>query len=244
MTQIAKTPTASTPPASHALTGTTVASPAPVRLVSTGRYRDGAEWWHSLGDVPLERIVMDPWPGTASEQDLLVFAERDKRLCELIDGTLVEKPMGQYESLIAAYLITALNTFVRPRKLGFVTGEAGMNRMVTGNVRMPDVTFISADDLPNREFPKTPVPTLKPTIAAEVLSASNTAAEIRLKLREYFQSGTRLGWVIDPPTQTVAIYQGNPEAPTRVLVNTDVLDGGTVLPGFQINVADLFATSL
>jgi energy-coupling factor transporter ATP-binding protein EcfA2 len=38
-----------------------------------------------------------PWPGTATEADLLRLVERDKRLCELIDGTLVEKPVGLIE---------------------------------------------------------------------------------------------------------------------------------------------------
>lgn len=241
MTQTANTPVTLSVPSQAPVAPVTA---APVRLVANGRYANAAEWWEGLGRIPLERVVMSPWPGTATEHDLLVFAERDKRLCELIDGTLVEKPMGRYESLIACYLITALNTFVLPRKLGFVTGEAGMNRMVTGNVRMPDVTFVSVDDLPNREFPKTPVPSLKPTIAAEVLSVSNTRTEIAQKLKEYFQSGTRLAWVIDLETQTVAIYDKTPDTPSRVLVNTEVLDGGTVLPGFQIPVADLFATTL
>ena len=77
---------------------------------------------HDLGDIPLSRIVMDPWPGSATEKDLLVFVERDKRLVELIDGTLVEKPMGWFESLIATRLIIALGSFVNPRNLGFITG--------------------------------------------------------------------------------------------------------------------------
>lgn len=239
-------PTVRPPVALDAAAGaptTSVATP-PRPVVAKGTYASAADWWRDLGSVPLDRVVTQPWIGTATEQDLLVFAERDGRLCELIDGTLVEKPMSAYESMIAVRLAAALLAFVQARKLGFVMGADGMNRMASGNVRMPDVTFVSADDTPNREFPKTPIATLKPTIAAEVLSPSNTAAEIRLKLREYFQSGTRLAWVIDPEAQTIAIYDGTRETPSRVLVNTDVLDGGTVLPGFQINVADLFVTSL
>ena len=55
----------------------------------------------ATGLVLLSRIRFDPWPGTATEADLLRFVERDKRLCELIDGTLVEKPVGWEESAIA-----------------------------------------------------------------------------------------------------------------------------------------------
>ena len=56
------------------------------------KFANGAEWLASLGNVPMERIIFNPLPGTATETDLLRLIERDKRLCELIDGTLVEKP--------------------------------------------------------------------------------------------------------------------------------------------------------
>ena len=69
------------------------------------QFNNAAEWLAELGDIPPDRIVFDPWPGTATEGDLLRLAERDKRLCELIDGTLVEKPVGYWERFIAADLI-------------------------------------------------------------------------------------------------------------------------------------------
>src|SRR3954449_8787620 len=92
---------------------------APVHVPASDafvRYPNFAEWWHSTGDVPLERIVIDPPPGTATELDLLRLVEGD-RLVELIDGTLVEKPVGSEESLIAVNLTVALVSFTRPRKL-------------------------------------------------------------------------------------------------------------------------------
>ena len=149
------------------------------------RYETAADWLHGLGDIPLERIIMDPWPGTATEKDLLVCVERDKRLCELVDGTLVEKPVGYLESLIAGWLITELNNFIGPRNLGFVSGEAGMIRMISGRVRLPDVAFVSVKDLPGGKLPLDPIPSLPPTLAVEVLSETNTKAEIQQKLKEY-----------------------------------------------------------
>ena len=56
---------------------------------------------------------------------------------------------------------------------------------------------------------------------------------------EYFDSGTRLAWVIDPPTRTLAIYHA-PGEPTRILRESDQLDGEQVVPGFTISVAELF----
>ena len=61
------------------------------------------------------------------------------------------------------------------------------------------------------------------------------------KRREYFASGTRLEWVVDPQTRTVAVYHAIGE-PTRVLTESDTLDGEQVVPGFTMPVADLFRT--
>src|SRR5205823_12121176 len=101
---------------------TTTAGPG---IITERRYRTAAEWLDDLGDVPLERIIFDPWPGTATEEDLLRKVEVEKHLCELVNGTLVEKPVGFYESQVAVALSHFLLSFVIPRRLGGVSGEAG-----------------------------------------------------------------------------------------------------------------------
>jgi Uma2 family endonuclease len=209
------------------------------RAAMSGKFHDLGEFLRELGGISPDRVVMDPWPGTATEADLLVFVERDKRFVELIDGTLVEKPMGSQESLIACLLIAALNNFVRPRELGYVLGESGMLRMVIGRIRMPDVSFISGDDLVDGQLPDAPIWGLPARIAAEVLSESNTAAEMRRKMIEYFESGTKLVWIIDPETRTIAVHT-KPDQPDRVIGVSEVLDGGDVLPDFELKVASLF----
>jgi Uma2 family endonuclease len=211
----------------------------PARFVPPKRFDNGAEWLAALGGVPLERIIFDPWPGTATEADLLQFVERDKRLCELIDNTLVEKPVGLLESFIAGMLIYHLNQFVLPRDLGMVTGEAGMMRLFTGRVRIPDVAYVSYDRLPGRAVPTVPIPNLSPDLAVEILSESNTEAEIGQKLREYFDSGTRLAWIIDPRTRKAAVYH-KAGKPTRTVDEAGVLDGEDLLPGFSVTMAELF----
>src|SRR3954463_15945328 len=106
----------------------------PVLEGLVGRFNDASEWLRELGDVPAHRIVMNPWPGTATEEDLLRFVEHDKP-CELIDGTLVEKPVGWWESLLAFRLAIALSAFVDPRGLGLVTPGDGPLRMKSKRVR-------------------------------------------------------------------------------------------------------------
>jgi Uma2 family endonuclease len=208
----------------------------PARFVPPRRFQNAAEWLDALGGVPLERIIFDPWPGTATEADLLVFVERDKRLCKLIDGTLVAKPVGYWEGFIGANVATALNNFVIPRNLGGVSGADSTMRMKSGRVRLPDVGFTSTARLPKT---LEPIPTLAPDLAVAVLSETNTTKEIDQKLREYFQSGTRLAWTIDPPTRTAAIYH-RPEQPARTIQETESLDGGEVLPGFNMPLTEAF----
>src|SRR4051794_11901397 len=96
--------------------------PTAPSTIQPRRFHDAEEWLHALGDIPVSRIFMGPPPGTVTEKYLLRLVESEDRLVELIDGTLVEKPMGLLESLIAAQLIRALIDFVQPRNLGFVAG--------------------------------------------------------------------------------------------------------------------------
>jgi hypothetical protein len=55
----------------------------------------------SLGGISAARVRLRPFPGTATERDVIAIHDRENRLCELVDGTLVEKVMGFDESIYA-----------------------------------------------------------------------------------------------------------------------------------------------
>jgi len=209
-------------------------------VTSTAPCEDFAELLDRLGHVPPERIRLQPPPGTATEADVLTALEAPrKRLCELIDGVLVEKAMGYSESVLASLLIELLNAFVRPRNLGLVTAPDGTVRLWAGRVRIPDVAFTSWERMPNRRRPPEPIPSLAPDLAVEVLSVSNTVAEMRLKRQDYFSAGVRLVWEVDPRKRTVTVYAASQEP--VILTEADTLEGGTVLPGFALPLRELFA---
>lgn len=198
-----------------------------------------ADLLERLGDVPPHRVRMKPYPGTATEQDVIAAeAATDKRLCELIDGTLVEKDMGQYESRLAIVLAYFIETYLDTHDLGVCFGEAAMLRIVPGRVRLPDVSFVSWDKLPNHELPAEPIADLVPDLAVEVLSASNTRREMENKRREYFQGGAQLVWEIDPSTRTARMYT-SPDQFQEVDLNGSLI-GGDVLPGFTLPLSQLF----
>jgi Uma2 family endonuclease len=193
-----------------------------------------------LDGIPAERVRFFPTPGTATVDDVVEIEARERRLYELVDGVLVEKPMGIRESVLASKLIGFLLAFVDPRKLGVIAGEAGMMQLRLALLRMPDVAFISWSKFPGRRVPSEPAPLLSPDLAVEIISPSNTKREMARKLREYFDAGTRLVWYVDPKPRTVEVYTraGKPDA---VLTEQDTLDGGEVLKGFALSLHDLFS---
>jgi len=210
----------------------------PAEAQPSGHARTADELWESLGCVPLNRVIVDPPPGRATEADVIRLDAKEDRICELIDGTLVEKPMGYLESQIAIRIAYLLSAFIVPRKLGFITGEAGMMRILKGRVRIPDVAFVSAARFPDGKSPRGPIPAIAPDLAVEVLSESNTRMEMSIKLQEYFTAGTRLVWYVDPKSKSVDVYTAADRMET--LAGDAILTGGDVLPGFQTPVSAIF----
>ncbi len=194
-----------------------------------------AELLARLPEIPAERIRLDPVPGTATEADVVASKVRYSRLCELFNGVLVEKPMGWYESRLAAVLIWFLESYLTQHDLGIVLAPDGMIRIAPGEVREPDVSFFSWRRFPNRALPKGAILDMTPDLAVEILSASNTNAEMARKRAEYFAGGATLVWEVDPIKRTALAYT----APDRstVISESQSLDGAPVLPGFTLSLA-------
>jgi len=192
-----------------------------------------------LGGIPASRVRLVPTPGTATEQDVTDVHDRTNRLCELVDGVLVEKVMGFDESrfsvLLAAYLVAFLNR----NDLGTIIGADGMMRLFPGLVRIPDVAFISWKRYPKKRRKRGEIPTVAPDLVVEVLSKGNTPREMTRKLDEYFRAGVLQVWYVDPKRRTVRVYADRNHS--IVLGEDDHLEGGDVLPGFSLSIRDWFA---
>jgi Uma2 family endonuclease len=192
-----------------------------------------------LGNVPLNRILTRPPLGTATERDVTELEVHSKRLCELVDGVLVEKTVGYLESYLGVIIVGLVWEHVGKHDLGIVLAADGTLRILPDQVRISDCCFISWKRFPEGKLPQVPIPAVAPDLAIEVLSASNTEGEMERKLRDYFAAGVRLVWYIDPRTRTAKSYT-SVEACVTVGEN-ESLSGGDVLPGFQLSLGQLFA---
>lgn len=193
-----------------------------------------------LGGIPLSRVMVNPPPGQATEADVIEIRRRKNRLCELVDGVLVEKPMGYRESMLAGAILALLRGFVIPRNLGIVTGADGTIKLFPGLVRIPDVAFASWNRIPGGRVPEEPIPQLAPDLAVEVLSESNTEGEMERKRQEYFAAGVDVLWLVDPDLRTVTVHERGEDS-FRIYDQTQTIDNLVFLRGFHVVLADLFS---
>jgi Uma2 family endonuclease len=170
----------------------------------------------------------------------LMALPNDGHKYELVNGELVMSPAGTYgHGDIIAWLSAKLTIFIREHKLGVVfDGQSGF-WMKSGNLRSPDISFLCSERV--RSLNPKPKGFLQgaPDLAIEVLSPSDTVKDVTEKLADYFESGAKLVWVVNPDNKTLLVYHGT--TPDRLLKSGDSIDGETIVPGFQMPVDELFA---
>lgn len=194
---------------------------------------------NDLGGVDVSRILLSPPPGLATEADVIEMEARHHRLCELVDGVLVEKTMGFGEATLALVIGRFLLEFIDAHDLGVATGADGFIHLFPDMIRIPDVAFVSWARLPGQEMPKVPVPELVPDLVVEVLSKGNTKEEMDRKRKDYLRAGVRLLWYVDPATRTASVFRA--DGSHLLLDQSQSLDGEDVLAGFSLSLPDLFA---
>lgn len=163
---------------------------------------------------------------------------RDRRL-ELIDGEIVEKAMPtEQHGLYGGNLYVALAAFAHPRKLGRVTIETRCRKPDDPhNALIPDISFSSAR---RPLVEQGSVPEL-PDLVVEIQSPDDSLKALREKIRYYLKNGTRMALLILPNKRLIEVYTPQMEL---ILTENDTLNGGDVLPGFELPVTAVFADPL
>lgn len=160
---------------------------------------------------------------------------------ELLQGEVIAVPSPKEVHAWIVYRIGLL--------LGLFLTTHGIDGTVYGDnldfilgeniVLKPDVSYTSAARKPKLQD----YPTVAPDLVVEVVSPSNTADEMLAKIQIFFQYGAQLVWLVYPKSKTVQIYTlgETPEKPNSITrMAGDLIDGGTVLPGFSAKVSDFF----
>ena len=179
--------------------------------------------------------------GRLMTADELLHLPDDHLRHELIDGVLTTMPpTGDEHGGVTVNLTTPLDVFVRANRLGRVyAAETGY--WLSRNpdlVRAPDVSFVTQDRVEAagriRGFREG-----APDLAVEVLSPDDRPSQVARKVTDWLTHGTRMLIVVDPKRRRVRVHR--PEAPVVELGEDDMLDGGDVLPGWELPVREIFA---
>jgi Uma2 family endonuclease len=158
----------------------------------------------------------------------------------LVRGEVIETmPPGGIHGGIAVEMATWLKLWARALASGYVGVKSGfVLEHGPDTVRAPDVSFVRQDRIPEASIPEG-LWKLAPDLAVEVVSPSESAEDVREKIRDYLRAGTPLIWVIYPRTREVIEHTADGLARTKT--GSDVLEDRTVLPGFSCRVELLFA---
>ena len=180
-------------------------------------------------------------------EELLAYPTPDKRV-ELVRGRLiVREPPGMRHGECAVRITVAISNYLaRDRELQRAAVTRG--RVLTGDVgftlarnpdtvRGPDVAYVS------RERWAGPLPVgygeFAPDLVVEVRSPSDRVGAVLAKVGDWLDAGSLVVWVVDPSRQQVIVYRA--DGSQAMLGVEDVIDGESLLPGFTLSIAELFA---
>ena len=173
--------------------------------------------------------------------DELLALPRGEFRYELVNGELKKmSPAGQKHGRIIVRLTEPLAKHVRDHKLGQVyAAETGFKlKSNPDTVRAADIAFVRKERLELLGETESYWPGA-PDLAVEVNSPSDTVREVEKKVMEWLEFGSRSVWVVSSKLHTVTVYRSLTEI--VVLTENDTLDGGDIVPGFKISIADIFS---
>ncbi len=167
----------------------------------------------------------------------------EETLFEIVQGVRIElPPMSVQSNRIGFFVARKLADYAEAQGLGHVSNNGLFVLSVEKkNNRRPDVSFISYERWPEDK----PVPkddnawNVVPDLAVEIISPTDRAEEVTQKIVEYFAAGVRLVWIVYPNQQLVSVHESLKQS--TWVTSDETLDGGEVLPGFEMPLSEVFS---
>ncbi|MGH9605526.1 MAG: Uma2 family endonuclease [Terracidiphilus sp.] len=194
----------------------------------------------AIQDVALPARLRPPTP--MSDDELIAFSQANKpcRVERLASGEiLVMTPSGFENNRREAYVVHELFAWAEADGRGVAfSSNAGFN-LPDGSTLSPDAGWVErsrieslSEDERERFLP------FAPDFVVEILSPSDSLADLDAKMEQWVDNGARLGWRIDPYRGTVAIFA--PGSVPRVLDQPESVDGSGPVQGFQLQMAPIW----
>ena len=174
---------------------------------------------------------------TPEQFTALAAANRDLRLERTSQGELIVNPPAGWETGKRNSSLTGqlYKWYEANETLGEVFDSSTGFTLPNGAIRSPDASWVSRERWEAlTPEDKTTFPKICPDFVVELRSKSDKLPPLQEKMREYLENGAKLGWLIDPQSSRVEIYQTGKE--TEILENPTQLSGEPVLPGFILNL--------
>jgi Uma2 family endonuclease len=189
-------------------------------------------------EIPAERMILDPPPGTATEKHLLRLASERGYPSELLDGVLIDRMPGFQSALVIGNLLRRLMNWLEDCDSGIVIGGGKCPvRLRPGTVRLAGIYFVSWKQMPGGTIPNDPISDLVPDLVVDILSQWGTRSELDRKRDDFLAAGTRWFWLLDKDERTVEISTCQR---TRIYEAEGIVVGEGVVPGFAMPVAEIF----
>jgi Uma2 family endonuclease len=166
---------------------------------------------------------------------------RDLQIERTADGDiLIMTPEAGSSGRGSSRLTALFDQWAERDGTGQVFGSSTGFRLRNGAVRSPDVAWVRNEQLAiltdeewNRFLP------LCPDFVLELRSPSDSIELLQQKMEEYRDNGARLGWLLDPMTKRVHVYQLG--ASVEVHEKPSVMSGDPLLQGFRLALEGIWA---
>jgi Uma2 family endonuclease len=190
--------------------------------------------------IPVELVELTHQSVTPEQFEELCNKYDELRLELTSTGELViMPPTGSETSVRNVDLTIQLGLWTKKDSSGVCFESSNMFRLPNGALRSPDASWVRRekwDALTKRQ--KESFAPVCPDFVVELRSPSDRLTQLRNKMLEYIENGASLGWLIDPLEFRVYVYR--PDHELVILENPETVSGEPVLPGFTLNVTELW----